>query len=53
MKRNNQNKTFGSYICELKIKNDIGQRELAQTIGIAALCLNDIIRYQDIYRRIK
>ena len=42
MKKNNQNKTFGSYIRELRIKNDIGQRELAQKIGIAASYLNDI-----------
>ena len=42
MKKNIQNKTFGSYIRELRIKNDIGQRELAQKIGIAASYLNDI-----------
>ena len=42
MKKNNQNITFGSYIRELRIKNDIGQRELAQKIGIAASYLNDI-----------
>mgnify|MGYP001185846795 CR=1 FL=1 len=42
MKKNNLNKTFGSYIRELRIKNDIGQRELAQKIGIAASYLNDI-----------
>ena len=35
-------KTFGAYIRELRIKNKIGQRELAQKIGIAASYLNDI-----------
>tara|TARA_B100000795_G_C22626177_1_gene370806 strand:- start:65 stop:169 length:105 start_codon:yes stop_codon:yes gene_type:complete len=34
MKKNNQNKTIGSHIRELKIKNDV-------------------IRYHDIYGRIK
>ena len=42
MKKNNQNKIFGSYIRELRIKNEIGQRELAKKIGIAASYLNDI-----------
>tara|TARA_B100000787_G_scaffold50131_1_gene36071 strand:+ start:1127 stop:1303 length:177 start_codon:yes stop_codon:yes gene_type:complete len=42
MKKINHNKVFGSYICELRIKNAIGQRELAQKIGIAASYLNDI-----------
>ncbi len=42
MKNNNPIKTFGSYIRELRIKNEIGQRELAQKIGIAASYLNDI-----------
>ena len=42
MKRNNLNKEFGSYIRDLRIKNEIGQRELAQKIGIAASYLNDI-----------
>ena len=42
MKRINQNKIFGSYIRELRIKNEIGQRELAKKIGIAASYLNDI-----------
>ena len=42
MKKNNQNKVFGSYIRELRIKNEIGQRELAKKIGIAASYLNDI-----------
>ena len=34
--------TFGSYIRDLRIKNDIGQRELAKKIGLAASYLNDI-----------
>jgi len=42
MKKNNHNKIFGSYVRELRIKNDIGQRELAKKIGIAASYLNDI-----------
>ena len=42
MKKINHNKVFGSYIRELRIKNAIGQRELAQKIGIAASYLNDI-----------
>jgi len=33
---------FGSYIRELRIKNEIGQRELAKKIGLAASYLNDI-----------
>ena len=36
------NKSFGSYIRELRIKNGIGQRELADKIGIAPSYLNDI-----------
>ena len=42
MKKNNQNKIFGSYIRELRIKNEIGQRELAKKVGLAASYLNDI-----------
>ena len=34
--------TFGSYIRRLRIKNDIGQRELAKQIGVAPSYLNDI-----------
>ena len=34
--------TFGSYVRELRIKNEIGQRELAQKIGLAPSYLNDI-----------
>ena len=42
MKKINLNKVFGSYIRELRIKNEIGQREMAKKIGIAASYLNDI-----------
>jgi L-glutamine-phosphate cytidylyltransferase len=42
MKKDNVNKIFGSYIRSLRIKNEIGQRELAQKIGIAPSYLNDI-----------
>ena len=34
--------TFGSYIRRLRIKNDIGQRELAKQIGVAPSYLNDM-----------
>ena len=34
--------TFGSYIRRLRIKNDIGQRELAKKIGVAPSYLNDM-----------
>ena len=40
--KKNLNKKFGSYIRELRIKNGIGQRELADKVGIAASYLNDI-----------
>ncbi|MGB1614202.1 MAG: helix-turn-helix domain-containing protein, partial [Candidatus Puniceispirillaceae bacterium] len=33
---------FGSLIRELRIKSGLGQRELAEKIGIAASYLNDI-----------
>ena len=36
------NMTFGSYIREQRIKNEIGQRELAKNIGLAPSYLNDI-----------
>ena len=39
---NKSNKNFGSLIREIRISNDIGQRELAKKIGIAASYLNDI-----------
>ena len=35
-------KSFGLFVRSLKIKHGIGQRELAQKIGIAASYLNDI-----------
>ena len=35
-------KNFGLYLRELRIKNKIGQRELAEKIGIAPSYLNDI-----------
>ena len=34
--------TFGSYVRHLRIKNKIGQRELAKIIGVAPSYLNDI-----------
>ena len=41
-KKNLLHNKFGTYIRELRIKNEIGQRELAKKIGIAASYLNDI-----------
>ncbi len=38
----NNNLSFGTYIREIRILKNIGQRELAQKIGIAASYLNDI-----------
>ena len=35
VKNSNYSETFGSYIRSLRIKNDIGQRELAKKIGIS------------------
>ena len=35
-------KKFGAYIRELRIKQGLGQRELAKKVGIAASYLNDI-----------
>jgi L-glutamine-phosphate cytidylyltransferase len=40
--KKNLNIKFGSYIRELRIENGLGQRELADKIGIAASYLNDI-----------
>ena len=34
MKKKSLNETFGSYIRSLRIKNEIGQRELAKKIGL-------------------
>ena len=42
LKKNISNMTFGSYIRDLRIKNEIGQRELAKKIGLAPSYLNDI-----------
>ena len=41
-KSNSKFNTFGSYIRHLRIKNKIGQRELAKIIGMAPSYLNDI-----------
>ena len=41
-KKSNSTITFGSYIRELRINSNIGQRELAKKIGIAPSYLNDI-----------
>ncbi len=41
-KHSNVSETFGSYIRRLRIKNNIGQRELAKKIGVAPSYLNDI-----------
>ena len=40
--KKNLKKNFGAFIRELRIKSEIGQRELASKIGIAASYLNDI-----------
>ena len=42
VKRSSSLETFGSYIRKLRIKNDIGQRELAKKIGVAPSYMNDI-----------
>ena len=41
-KRLNASETFGSYIRSLRIKNNIGQRELAKKIRVAPSYLNDM-----------
>ena len=41
-KKTNNSETFGSYIRKLRVKYDIGQRELAKRIGVAPSYLNDI-----------
>ena len=41
-KSSNLTEKFGSYIRRLRMKNDIGQRELAKKIGVAPSYLNDI-----------
>ena len=40
--KNISSKNFGTYIREVRISNNIGQRELAQKIGIVPSYLNDI-----------
>ena len=42
VKKINHSETFGSYIRKLRIKHDIGQRELAKKVGVAPSYLNDI-----------
>ena len=42
VKKTNFSKSFGSYIRKLRTEKDIGQRELAKKIGVAASYLNDI-----------
>ena len=42
VKNSNYLGSFGSYIRKLRIKNDIGQRELAKKIGVAPSYLNDM-----------
>ena len=42
IKKNNHLETFGSYIRGLRIKQEIGQRELAKKIGVAPSYLNDM-----------
>ena len=41
-KTSNLTEKFGSYIRRLRVKNNIGQRELAKKIGVAPSYLNDI-----------
>ena len=47
--RSNISETFGSYIRRLRIKNDIGQRELAKKIGVAPSYLNDMEKNKQDY----
>ena len=42
VKNFNYSETFGSYIRKIRIKNGIGQRELAKKISVAPSYLNDI-----------
>ena len=42
VKNSNYSETFGSYIRKIRIKNGIGQRELAKKISVAPSYLNDI-----------
>ena len=41
-KSSNLTEKFGSYIRRLRLKSDIGQRELAKKIGVAPSYINDI-----------
>ena len=41
-KHSNISEIFGSYIRRLRMKNNIGQRELAKKIGVAPSYLNDM-----------
>ena len=41
-KNSNYPDSFGSYIRKLRIKKDIGQRELAKKVGVAPSYLNDM-----------
>ena len=41
-KNSNYHDSFGSYIRKLRIKKDIGQRELAKKVGVAPSYLNDM-----------
>ncbi|MBC8296780.1 MAG: NTP transferase domain-containing protein [Pelagibacterales bacterium] len=41
-KTSSSSDNFGSYIRKLRIKSDIGQRELAKQIGVAPSLINDI-----------
>ena len=42
IKTSNLTEKFGSFIRRLRVKNNIGQRELAKKIGVAPSYLNDI-----------
>ena len=42
VKKTNHSETFGSHIRELRIKQNIGQRELAKKVGVAPSYLNDM-----------
>ena len=42
VKKKYKDKLFGNYIRNLRLKKQIGQRELARKIGVSASYLNDI-----------
>ena len=52
-KTSNLIEKFGSYIRRLRMKNDIGQRELAKKIGVAPSYLNDIEKNKRMAPRIE